>query len=84
MDLQKIFLFQGTILSLIGGHIGIVLGTIIVIIQQYYKPIMITDTLPYPIIFSWQNITIVLTTITLLGFTASLIASSRVTNKLLE
>ncbi len=83
-DLQKVFLFQGTILSLIGGHIGIALGTIIVLIQQYYKPIMITESLPYPIIFSWQNITVVLTTITFLGFAASLIASSRVTNKLLE
>lgn len=84
IDLQKIFLFQGTLLSFFGGLFGLFLGTILVLIQQYFKLIMITDTLAYPVIFNFQNIFIVFATILTLGFVASLIASSRVSKKLLE
>ncbi len=82
-DLRKIFLFQGTLLSVIGGILGLLLGIIVVIIQQQFELIMITPSLPYPVIFSIQNVLIVLATIISLGFIASLIASSRVSKKLL-
>jgi lipoprotein-releasing system permease protein len=45
---------------------------------------MITPTLAYPVIFSLENVLIVMGTIISLGFIASLIASSRVSKKLLE
>jgi lipoprotein-releasing system permease protein len=83
-DLKKIFLLQGTLLSIIGGIIGLGLGIIVVIIQQQYKLIMITESLAYPVVFTFQNVLIVFGTIVLLGFIASLIASSRVTKKLLD
>lgn len=83
-DLRKIFLLQGTILTFSGGIIGLILGIIIVLIQQYFKVIMITQSLAYPVIFNTQNIVIVLGTIFSLGFVASWIASSRVSKKLLE
>jgi lipoprotein-releasing system permease protein len=83
-DLKKIFLLQGTLLSIIGGVIGLGLGIIVVIIQQQYKLIMITESLAYPVVFTFQNVLIVFGTIVLLGFIASLIASSRVTKKLLD
>lgn len=83
-DLRKIFLLQGTLLSVFGGLIGLALGIVIVVIQQHYQLVMITPTLPYPVVFTAQNLLIVLVTIVLLGFTASWIASSRVTKKLLE
>jgi lipoprotein-releasing system permease protein len=83
-DLKNIFLLQGTLLSIIGGIIGLCLGIIIVIIQQQYKLIMITESLAYPVVFTIQNALIVFGTIVLLGFIASLIASSRVTKKLLD
>ena len=82
--LRKIFLLQGTLLSVFGGLIGLVLGIIVVVIQQQFQLIMITETLPYPVVFSIQNVLIVFFTITLLGFVASWIASSRVTKKLLD
>lgn len=75
---------QGTLLSLIGGIIGLVLGIIIVLLQQHFEWIMITPTLAYPVVFSIENVVIVMATITTLGFIASLIASSRVNEKLLE
>ena len=83
-DLRKIFLLQGTLLSVLGGVFGLILGIIIVLIQQQFELIMITPTLAYPVVFSFKNVFIVLATIVSLGFVASLIASSRVTKKLLE
>lgn len=83
-DLRKIFMLQGTLLSVFGGIIGLVLGIIIVLLQEHFQLIMITPTLAYPVIFSLENVLIVMGTIVTLGFIASLIASSRVSKKLLE
>lgn len=83
-DLRKIFLLQGTLLSVFGGIIGLTLGIAIVLLQQHYELVMITPTLAYPVVFSLENVLIVLATIITLGFIASLIASSRVSKKLLD
>lgn len=83
-DLKKIFLLQGSLLTFFGGILGLVLGIIIVIIQQYFKLIMITDSLPYPTIFSFQNVFLVFGTIFSLGLMSSVIASSRISKKLLD
>lgn len=83
-DLKKIFLLQGSLLSLFGGIIGLLLGVIIVVIQQQFNLVMITETLAYPVVFSIQNVVIVFLTIVSLGFISSWIASSRVSKKLLD
>ncbi|MEY3499371.1 MAG: hypothetical protein RL308_1040 [Bacteroidota bacterium] len=83
-DLRKIFLLQGTLLSVLGGVLGLFLGIVLVLIQQQFEVIMITPSLAYPVDFLLKNVLIVLTTIISLGFIASLIASSRVSKKLLE
>ncbi|KRD11322.1 hypothetical protein ASE21_06335 [Flavobacterium sp. Root901] len=83
-NLRKIFLLQGTLLSIFGGLIGLGLGIILVILQQQFELIMITPTLAYPVVFTLENVVIVMTTIISLGFVASLIASSRVSKKLLD
>nr|WP_314835718.1 FtsX-like permease family protein [uncultured Flavobacterium sp.] len=83
-DLRKIFLLQGTLLSVFGGIIGLALGIVIVLLQQQFELIMITPTLAYPVVFSLENVLIVMGTIVTLGFVASLIASSRVSKKLLD
>ena len=83
-DLRKIFLFQGTLLSVLGGSLGLVLGIILVLIQQQFEVIMITPSLAYPVAFLFKNVLLVLVTIISLGFIASLIASSRVNKKLLD
>ncbi|TDP04139.1 lipoprotein-releasing system permease protein [Flavobacterium sp. 245] len=82
--LRKIFLLQGTLLSVFGGIIGLILGVILVLLQQKYSLIMITPTLAFPVVFTIENILIVLGTIISLGFLASLIACSRVSKKLLD
>lgn len=83
-DLKKIFLLQGSLLSVLGGIIGLVLGIGIVLLQQQFKLVMITESLAYPVVFSFQNVVLVFATIVALGVVSSWIASSRVTKKLVD
>lgn len=83
-QIKTIFLLQGSLLTLLGGIFGIILGLLIVIIQNQFHVIMITETLPYPVKIETENFIIVFATIMVLGFIASYIASSRVNKRLLE
>jgi lipoprotein-releasing system permease protein len=83
-DLRKIFVFQGTLLSLFGGATGLLIGIVIVFIQQQFQLIMITPTLPYPVIFTFQNVLVVFSIIIFLGISASWIASSSMNKKLFQ
>lgn len=83
-ELRLIFLTQGFMICLAGALIGIVLGSILVVLQQQFSLFMITPSLPYPIEFTLENIFIVILTILTLGFLAAYIASSRVNEKLLR
>ena len=83
-DLRKIFLYQGFLICLIGGIIGLFLGIVLTLLQQKFGFIMINTSMAYPVRFSIFNIVIVISTIALLGFLASWIASSRVNKALLE
>lgn len=83
-EIKKIFVLQGFLLSLFGMFIGLTLGVILVLLQQQFGMFMITDTLPYPVEFRFTNLIIVLLTITVLGFIASKIASSRISREFIE
>ncbi len=76
-EVKSIFVYQGFLLSFLGMMLGLLLGVILVILQQKYSLFMITDTIPYPVELRFSNILIVFVTITILGFVASKIASSR-------
>lgn len=83
-SLRSIFLYYGVSICVFGGGLGILLGIIIVVIQEQFKLIMITESLAYPIAFSIQNVVVVFATIVSLGFISSWIASSRVSKKLFD
>lgn len=83
-SLRRIFLYYGISICCIGGIIGITIGSLAVFLQHQFQLIMITDTLAYPVVFTFQNVLIVLVTITSLGFIATQIASSRVSKKLFD
>lgn len=83
-QLRGIFLFQGGLLTFFGGLIGLILGIVIVVIQQQFSLVMVSESLAYPVVFEVKNILIVLLTIYILGIIASLIASSTVSKKLVE
>lgn len=77
-QMQQIFFLQGTMVSVIGACVGVVLGIIIVFLQKKFEWIMISSTLPYPVEIEWVNILVVFGTIVILGVLASFLASSRV------
>lgn len=83
-QLRQVFWLQGFLISIVGGLLGIVLGIGIVLIQEQFGLIMITQTMAYPVEFLWENVAIVMGTIVLLGGLASRIASSRINEKLLR
>jgi lipoprotein-releasing system permease protein len=53
-------------------------------LQQQFSFLMITATLPYPVVFEWDNVWIVVATIVLLGMLSSWIASGTVTKNVLK
>lgn len=83
-SLRRIFLYYGISLCVMGGSIGIALGIGVVFLQKQFHLIMITNSLPYPVVFSIENVILVITTIVSLGYIATRIASSRVSKQLLE
>lgn len=83
-NIKRIFFIQGSLMTLISGIIGLVLGLIIVWLQQTFNLVMITPSLPYPVEIKIWNLVIVIVTITVLGLIAAKIASSRINKKLLQ
>lgn len=83
-NIKKIFVLQGFLLTLVGMFIGLVIGIILVLIQQKFGLFMITHSIPYPVEFRWMNLGIVILTISVLGFIASKIASSRISAEFIE
>lgn len=83
-SLRRIFFYQGFFITVLGLFFGLILGTIIILLQQHYALIMITDILPYPVEFAFTNVLVVIATILVLGILASRIAAGRVNERLLE
>jgi lipoprotein-releasing system permease protein len=83
-DLRRIFFFQGSLLSVVGGLIGLVLGFLIILAQKLFSLYMITPSLAYPVSIKPMNFILVIVTISVLGILASKIASSRITKQLLH
>lgn len=83
-DIRKIFFLQGSLMSIVGGIIGLVIALIITVLQKTFGLVMITPTLAYPITIKTENFFIVFFTISILGIIASKIASVRITKKLVK
>ena len=81
-QMRQIFFWQGTMASVVGATIGIALGALIVWLQQQFSFVMISPTLAYPVAITPMNTLIVFATIVVLGLLASLVASSRVKNRM--
>lgn len=83
-EIKKIFIYQGFLLTLVGMGIGLVLGMLLVLIQQRFELLMITESLAYPVEFRLINLLVVLVTISALGYLAAKIASSRISKSFIE
>lgn len=82
-DIKKIFVYQGFLLTLYSLILGLIISVAVVLLQKHYGFIMITPSLPYPVEFTFMNLFVVIVTILLLGYFAALIASSRISKKLI-
>jgi len=83
-EIKRVFVYQGFLLTFSGMIIGLSLGILLVFFQKQFGLFMITQNLPYPVEFRFSNLFIVVVTITVLGFIASKIASSRITKGFIE
>ena len=83
-DIKNIFVLQGFLLTVIGMLVGLSLGIILVVLQQKFSLIMITQSIPYPVEFKLENLLIVMATILVLGFAAAKLASSRITTRFID
>ena len=82
--IRRIYFIQGVIVTSMGGVIGIVLGSLLILSQLAFGWLKITPSLAYPVEYQFVNVLIVLGTIVVLGLIASKIASRRVNKKLLS
>ncbi|MEH1007675.1 MULTISPECIES: ABC transporter permease [unclassified Winogradskyella] len=82
--IKSIFFLQGSLMTIVSGIIGIVIGLAVVFIQQSFELIMLTPDLAYPVKFNFFNVLIVFATIFALGIIASRIASQRITPSLIK
>ena len=77
-QIKKIFVLQGFLLTLFGMIVGLGLGVALVLFQKHTGVFKITPTIPYPVEFKTLNLLVVVLTISVLGFIAAKIASSRI------
>ena len=82
-EIKKIFIYQGFLLSLFGLLLGLILAITFVLLQKQFGFVMINQSLAYPVKFTLFNVVIVFFTILALGYLAALIASSRISKKLI-
>ena len=72
-NIQKIFLIIGLLISSIGSLFGIVLGSILLLIQAYFPFLYVPGTaIPYPVVLTIENLILVFLTVLLLGSFTSL------------
>ena len=71
--IRSIFLHEGTIISVVGGIIGLIIGIIAVLLQQHVGIIRLGDGSGsyiveyYPVALQLQDVMLVLATITMIG-----------------
>ncbi len=83
-DIRRIFFLQGSLMTIFGGIIGILIGLIMVILQKNFDLVMLTPSLAYPVTIKAENFVIVFLTISILGIISSKIASARITKSLVK
>lgn len=80
--MRRIFFLQGSAITLIGCTLGLVIGFIIVLVQQTFGLVLITPTLAYPVSIKVENFLIVFITISVLGVFSSKISAAKINEKL--
>ncbi len=83
-QIKRIFVLHGPLLQGLGMIIGLLLGVILVALQLHFEFIKITSSMAYPVVFKLSNLLIVVATISVLGYIAAKLASSRISSEVLN
>jgi lipoprotein-releasing system permease protein len=81
-EIKQIFVLQGFLMTLLGLVVGTSLGILFIALQNKFQWFMITETIAYPIELKGSNLLLVWGTISVLGYAAAKIASSRISKAL--
>ena len=82
-QIRNIFFYQGSAITLVGCVVGLLLGLIIVLLQQTFGLVPITPTLPYPVSIKLENVLLVFLTISVLGVLSSKISATKINKALI-
>ena len=78
-EIRLIFFYLGGMISWVGGGLGILLGTTLVLLQRYFPFLYVPGTnYPYPVRLELQNVAMVLLLLLVLGGLASAWATAQV------
>lgn len=84
-QIKKIFLIEGWMISILGGTLGLILGVILILVQQQFGIIpaegIIVDS--YPVSLRFSDILLVIITVWLLGLVAAYIPTKILSKRIL-
>ncbi len=83
-DIRRVFFLQGSLMTILAGILGLIIGFIIVFLQDQFNLVMLTPSLAYPVQIKMINFMIVILTIVILGVLASKLASQRISKQLIQ
>ncbi|OUW34461.1 MAG: hypothetical protein CBD39_04155 [Flavobacteriaceae bacterium TMED179] len=82
--IHKIFFSIGLLICSVGGVVGLLLGSILVLLQSYFSFIDVPGTsIAYPVLFKYENIIIVFSTLMVLGTLSTAWATRGLSKKFL-
>ncbi len=82
-DASRVFVYEGLIIAIVGGGVGVLLGLILSLLQQYYGFIALQESTDvvfssYPIKVEWIDLLLVMGTVLILGYLTTLYPSKKV------
>jgi lipoprotein-releasing system permease protein len=82
-DAARVFVYEGLIIAIVGGGVGVLLGLILSLLQQHYGFIALQESTDvvfssYPIKVEWIDLLLVMGTVLILGYLTTLYPSKKV------
>ena len=84
---KKIFLYEGMLISVLGGAIGLILGVIIIIIQQQFGIIPMDGNFAvsaFPVAMKFTDFVAVYSIVLFIGFIAAILPVNRIARSILK